>query len=724
MSWVFKIRSEHLRKVSYLFLAVCLLNIGWSWPFSKSRATGDAQRVTEKEQNLPVVEAGATGQPEEIVTSDGKGYRQSATPAEQKSDEPFLEITRSDDSASYVTRSISVIGQEEIQNSTARYVPELLKSKAGIVVSETYDNPKGMNVDIRGSGDTAKRNVLVLVDGRRTNQMDISGADWSAIPLEIVERIEVIRGPSSVLYGDNASGGVINIVTKKAKPGIHAKAETEIGLHKYKRDGGTVSAENDWARGLFHYENTQDNGWRANTNYWANDWFGKLGLGPFYGVGLDLSAGHHRDRNGLPGALFMSNIEQMGRGGTRFDGDHAWSQETFFTAAPRWNFEWDGNSFELSGFNSFRRRLSKADFPSAGPQDTRNDIDSYEFQPKLSWTRQFNEWIRSKMTGGVDFFNGKNDIQSAASWMVGGLEKIDIHKKSLGVYLMENLSFWDKLLLNLGFRGEWAKYQFNEREAVWNQDTSGMRNAAFDFGAGYKYQERSLAYFDISRSFRFPATDEFYGALSAWGTGLDTGLKQQQEMNYELGVRDNTWKPLNVAMNVFLADIKDEIYYDPSTFANSNYASPTRRYGFEMESSLKFFEKRWFNIAPFFNLTTQKPYFKGGSYANKEIPFVPSFKYATGFVIEPIKGFTLSAELNHLSQQFAINDEDNSMAKMKAYTTVDLKAQYNWKWAKAWVSLTNLFNVNYSTYAVSNGAQVGYYPAQGFGFVSGMSLEY
>ncbi|HOG24390.1 MAG TPA: TonB-dependent receptor, partial [Candidatus Omnitrophota bacterium] len=126
------------------------------------------------------------------------------------------------------------------------------------------------------------------------------------------------------------------------------------------------------------------------------------------------------------------------------------------------------------------------------------------------------------------------------------------------------------------------------------------------------------------------------------------------------------------------------------------------------------------------NLTTQKPYFKGGDYANKEIPFVPNFKMATGFVLEPVEGLTLSAELNHLGSRFAISDQSNDQAKMKSYTTVDMKARYQWKWATAWVALTNIFDSKFSEYAAysTTRGEVGYYPAQGRSLTTGFSLEY
>jgi outer membrane receptor protein involved in Fe transport len=91
-----------------------------------------------------------------------------------------------------------------------------------------------------------------------------------------------------------------------------------------------------------------------------------------------------------------------------------------------------------------------------------------------------------------------------------------------------------------------------------------------------------------------------------------------------------------------------------------------------------------------------------------------------------VKGLTISTELNHLGQQFAINDQANNLPKLKASTVVDMKVRYNWRWATAWISLTNLFNEQYSNYSISNwgGTAEAYYPAQGRNLVSGFSLEY
>ncbi|GAB3051631.1 siderophore amonabactin TonB-dependent receptor [Acinetobacter apis] len=115
--------------------------------------------------------------------------------------------------------SMSVVTSEDIERSAALNIADVLQREAGV-----YNYNTGIDkVLIRGMQDTSGSYTLILLNGKR---MSSSGAmwrgndfDWSSIPLNSIDRIEVIRGPMSSLYGSDAMGGVINIITKKAKPG-------------------------------------------------------------------------------------------------------------------------------------------------------------------------------------------------------------------------------------------------------------------------------------------------------------------------------------------------------------------------------------------------------------------------------------------------------------------------------------------------------------------------
>ena len=156
--------------------------------------------------------------------------------------------TRFSDADPSVPSNISVITRQDIRNSPARSAPELLGSYAGVFVSQMGGGALGRDatVDLRGFGSTATSNTLILVDGLRVNPVDMGTIIWSSIPLENVERIEIVRGSGSVLYGDGASGGVVNIITNKSgKPA--ANLATTLGSYGYKAVDARFANGNDHA---------------------------------------------------------------------------------------------------------------------------------------------------------------------------------------------------------------------------------------------------------------------------------------------------------------------------------------------------------------------------------------------------------------------------------------------------------------------------------------------
>ena len=102
------------------------------------------------------------------------------------------------------------------------------------------------------------------MDGRRVNEIDLSGVDWTQIPLDQVERIEIVRGAGSVLYGDNAVGGVINIITKRPEKPFSANAEVVGGSYDYYKESASVSGKWGPLSAILNASYSSTEGYRDN----------------------------------------------------------------------------------------------------------------------------------------------------------------------------------------------------------------------------------------------------------------------------------------------------------------------------------------------------------------------------------------------------------------------------------------------------------------------------
>ena len=113
--------------------------------------------------------------------------------------------------------NITIISSDEIAKSIGKDITEILKSYSGIQVRSLYSGIDGINstIDMRGFGEAAKSNFLMLLNGRRLNDLDMGSVNFSNTPLSSIDRIEIVRGNSAgTIYGSGAVGGAINIVTK------------------------------------------------------------------------------------------------------------------------------------------------------------------------------------------------------------------------------------------------------------------------------------------------------------------------------------------------------------------------------------------------------------------------------------------------------------------------------------------------------------------------------
>jgi len=629
-----------------------------------------------------------------------------------------------------VNKNVSVIDLSQIENVNPRDLQQMLELEAGVEVHRFFNNTKDNNVDIRGFGETGLLNYVLLVDGRRTNQVDLSGADISQIDVNSIERIEILRGGNSVLYGDNATGGVINIITRKGRKGDHIEYRQEFGSYRYHKEYISVEGGHDFLDYFLSYSNQDSDGYRLNGAYEANDIFASVTFRPDDFMDVRVTSGYHKDWYGQPGALYDGNIQSIGRRGSRFPNSKAKTEDWYITALPSIYGKVGNHEGIFSFLVSYRLRRSNARDVGFNVYETNHHIGTLELKPKFEINSLLlDEALENKLVFGIDYYRTRDRILSGD--VAFTKSQLDMVKETFGIYASDNLMINKRFILSGGVRGEWARYLFDQVQPANSYNTSSLKEAAFNAGLGYKYNEKSQVYANGARAYRFPATDELFQSAYEtfdWWTFtnrvfpavLNSGLKQQVGNNYEIGVKDNSFDFLRFKAAYYLMDTKNEIYYDPIFFANQNYHQ-TIRHGFELEAEAAILDK----ITGFFRYTFQKAFFVGGKFASKNVPLVPRDKVTGGFNVKLIEPLNINCEINYIGSQWIASDQMNNVSKLKSHVTVDAGVSFDLKNIRFFGTVRNLLNEKYYLNATKNWqGNPAFYPASEMGYEWGVSLKF
>ncbi len=620
--------------------------------------------------------------------------------------------TRTEQAIRTVPANVTVIDQEAIASSNAQNVVELLRSQEGIVVRDLLGNGKTASVDLRGFGETSAANTLVLVDGRRVNAIDLSGTDWLQIPLDQIERIEIIRGTGSVLYGDNATGGVINILTKVPTQGVHATAGLEAGSYDANKQKVSLSASaEDLAVSLYASRSDTD-GYRQNNDLLTKDLGAKLTFFATDALTLRLNGSYHYDDYGMPGALTATEMALDRRAAQNPD-DDAQTHDRYLQA---------GMDFDLDAANHVSADLSYRD------RDTDTNVVSWAYKASSS----IKTWgFTPRYTAEGDLLGHHNQITTGADLYRSRLESVsnyslaDIDKDSLGLYIQEEYSLLPALIVSAGGRLEWTRYDFSQEDlSGWLaplDDSASERNHAWSFGLTYLYSDSSSAFLRVNKSFRLPLVDEMveYDYM-AGALRLNNALRPQTSMHYEAGVRHHFGEALQGRLTLFQADTKNEIFYNPLYFSNENHPEIRRR-GVELGADLK--------VNPYLSFSGNYSYtratFEKAPFEGNDVPAVPRHKAnITAKLTDLVPGTILSATYNYMGEIYAISDQSNLLGKTNSYNTLDAKISYRWNNFKTFFGVNNITGVKYSQYVVANSAGLNYYPAAERNWVAGLECDF
>jgi iron complex outermembrane receptor protein len=650
------------------------------------------------------------------------------TPAAANAASPNPEASRVAEIGGIAGAPTTVITAQDIAHSPGQTVQDVLATQPGIQLQSLYGgvNGAGTTVDMRGFGAFATANTLILVNGRRLNDVDLAGVDLSTIPLQSIERIEITRGNSgAVLYGDNAVGGVINIVTKTGT-GAPFSGRVEAGVGSFGQRFGNASATTNygpWSTSTF-VNAIHSDGYRQNNKLDQQAGSGELryntpDLKAFFNVSGD------NQHLGLPGALstkyYLDNANQLAANPrasfTPFD--HADKQGVNVTAGFTKALTNDIDLIVDAGVRDKRQQASYFDDPRAPfPRAVNTVLQTWSVTPRLNIrTPVFG--MASSIVTGIDYYNAGYDSDRSQLLYLPAIHAYDLNQQTLAGYWQQTIDLLPGTKFSYG--GRLQNTRLNAKDTL-NPSAPGASifdmqhvplksdetNNALHIGLEQRLSQNFTVFARAARAFRTPNVDERVGVALDSSLNANFNLKTQTSYDAEGGIRVHG-NGFDLQSSYFDMHLKNEIHFDPVFFVNYNL-DPTHRYGSETNITLHVNDS--LRLKGGFAYT--RAVFEEGQYAGNDVPLVSRFTGSAGVSWNVWQKYVvLDATVRAWSKRRMDNDQANFQPEIPANATLDLKVsgeyqRYFWSF-----SVINAFDRKYYDYAVAsaNLANVGVFNA-------------
>ncbi|MGE5860708.1 MAG: TonB-dependent receptor [Ignavibacteria bacterium] len=500
--------------------------------------------------------------------------------------------TKTEVSRNNVPLTVSVISERQIEESSeSALLPVLGEQVPGIFITERGITGFGVgpgsagSINIRGIGGNPNTETLVLLNGN-PQFMGIMGHPLpDAYIASDVEKVEVIRGPASTLYGTNAMGGVVNIITKSQKEdGFNANARTMLGSYNTQKYMLKSGFKKNGFSAFASFNHDQTDGHRDSSDFKINNGYLRLGYGvtPHFNLNADFSLAEYTAADPGPENSYAGEVTDIIRGMGSISLDNKFENTN---GSVRFFYNYGEHNIS-DGFHSKDKNFGTVVYQS------------------------FNFFQGNTFTIGVDYkrYGGITEnkilLGDTTLWELAGYG-----------YIQQ--TFFGKLILNAGFRLEHNSVYGNEPVP------SG--------GIAYNLTNSTTIKASVAKGFRSPTIRELYLFPPA-----NDALKPEKMVNYELGLIQKLLENrLLVELNIYHADGSNLIatVFGPSGPKNENTGSFSNT-GFEFSGSYFLLE----------NLTSQLNY----SYISMKDPLLGAPKHQLNFSTTYYAGnfsITLSLQL-------------------------------------------------------------------------------
>ena len=606
-----------------------------------------------------------------------------------------VSATRSEQSSVTIPASITIISREQIERSGARHIADVLRGQGTIQISDPFGDGSRTSVGMRGFGETANANILILVDGRRLNNIDIGVPDLNSVSLKDVERIEIIQGSAGTLFGDQAVSGVINIITAQPR-GLQAFAEYGAGSYNgYGFKAGISQLTDSGFSYRLSAESKETDNYRDNNDLNYKNLAARFGYQHSYGS-VFFDGQYVDEKLNTPAALFADEV-----------------------AADRRQVTSDF----INDFSNTETTVMRI-----GGEQVLND--NWSFQAELTNRESETDFVLS--------FRGFPDTRSN----IQNRHLVSFNPRLIGAYPTPN----GDMLFTFGYDREWADYKINSvvgRQAN-QQDSRGSYGQAvfpifprttltlgaryasvrndlvdgFTFPAGIEIDDRLLVrevgiafkptqqwrvFIRRDENVRFAKVDEF--------TNPPPGviLKTQTGESYEGGIEwhqgDHSAKAV-----FYRLDLDNEIAFAPGqgafgAGANINLEA-TRRDGMIIEAVWQALEN--IRLAGSYSFIDARV--TSGVLSGKRVPFVAENIASASVSYQATPYWNFYGEVQGVSERVFSGDFDKVLGELPGYGVVNVASDVHHKGWTLSARVNNLLDNEYSDF----GARATLFPPPAF----------
>lgn len=578
--------------------------------------------------------------------------------------------------------AMSIVQQNAIHKGQSKLkLGESLSQVPGIFLQNQENYAQGERIAIRGFGARAPfgvRGVTVVVDGIPYTLPD-GQAQLDAIDLDSAERIEVIRGPASVLYG-NAAGGVISATTAD---GRRQPDETSVRFTGGSDSFGKVSVKNSQTNGpwshnvsasALNYEGYRDNA-KVEKYLLNSKLHRELGNNRSLTAIINLL---QNPRSEDPGALTAEQVEADRSQAGRFTEEYGTGQTVDQQVFGLQYQDLSAGPGEFRAKTFYMRRNFEQQLPYPG--DSRIDYDRDYFGARTDYRQSLElTGLPFRYVAGVEAREQRDDRIRREMSFSGDLQGLTADELQtafvLSAFAQGDLSLTDQITLSIGGRFDRVRLEVDDDFAADGNQSGGrtFREWSGSAGLSYRYLKSHQAYANISTAFEIPTFSEFANPSGAGG--FNPGTEPQKSLNHELGLRGTLNNGIDYDLTLFWVDVRDELVPyelagpDDRTFYRN--AGDTTRKGFEAAAGWRF-SPSWHaeTALTLANYTLEKYRLGGDVYDGNRLPGLPEQTWSNRLTWQGLGGIFATLEANYIGDMVA---DDANEVNVDDYWLVNLR---------------------------------------------------